>query len=1238
MKRTLLHFGVVLAALGATALSATAQDTPFVPPLNLNEVAITGSGYSAALSDDCVKWNANESDGANSHWSVESNYNYSKGIVFRFAYQAQYPETNDWLFLPDMQLDAAQYDITFDCWKNSDSYTEIVDFTLGKGKNVEAHTGDGKVDVAHVEMPKNVQGGTSVKSYSYRVSVPEGGVYNFGLQCTSERNAYYVYVGNLTITKVDPAAPETASLSVATDGLDATVTVTFPTSDVSGNSLPAGIEMTASISIEGSDMTATLTGTPGSSASADFTFPKSSTQTALCVVTYTDADGLHTSATSASEPFVVQKKPLSELPDGYTLIPDNDEGTWATFVDANDDGKTFYYNPSTSYNHIPINLTLEQDEGLWVYEFPNEGAADEWLISPVWAGSTTGALKITYGVGTYYGAASDYDVCLATSADIAALGANVIFSETDLNTGHYPEYREVFTQVTPGTQYYIAFHLKTPVREGQSTSWYTGFFRLHSESIDGTIPAAATFSEFEKDYTHAGLSFSITLPTKDVMGNDLTDSVVYADITMTDNDEPETVSGAPGAVIEKSYTELTIGKYYDFTVHTYRLDGEEKVGDRTVTATTMVEVDDTYTFKAPVMFNFGVSATFDLCTVIDANGDGTTFQNVPGDCAKIKWNSSMAMDDWLITKGIEVNDANELYTLVLKCRNSSSNYAERCELYWGTEPTIEAMTNLVFREDLTSGSISSFYKDIKFDAPCTIFLGVHGCSDANMLNLEVFEAGLVAHETAVTDPGEVTDIVADGKKSGEAVAEVSFKFPVNSYGELVEVEPDEPAEEPVEGGDPVVTVPVYERVGQPLKADLQLTAVVASATESKTVTGTPGQEVTVELAAPQGTSEITIFVQSPEYTYTPADDTNGDGVVDDSDDNAEVTVPAGQGPKTVTAVYCGLHTPRRPAVSAAPVPTDDNLGFTVTWEAVTECANEGETHLNAENLVYRLYQVDLYTDQLLPIAETSELSATVRLDQDDLGMGMRIYALTAYNGLESATEEFAAVIGQPEALPLSDFFEEGSPKGMFLLYGWADFVEPASAGAPATETNMALLIEEDQDVTFELPKFSTEGVNQGYVEFTYFAEANTPEAVITAQANGDAEATVLGTLQAAEGESGWKSVYFNYPAELLNRKAVAVKGDVSIATGQKFMLDGYEATNYAKVGLDNVSALAGASARGLEGAILLQGFAGHEVAVCTPDGRVVATVNAADDSETVAIGAGIYVVSADGFAAKVAVK
>ena len=78
------------------------------------------------------------------------------------------------------------------------------------------------------------------------------------------------------------------------------------------------------------------------------------------------------------------------------------------------------------------------------------------------------------------------------------------------------------------------------------------------------------------------------------------------------------------------------------------------------------------------------------------------------------------------------------------------------------------------------------------------------------------------------------------------MADVTFTMPATTVGAQ--------GSEDINGDD---VVDENDWVTSPLNPDLDLVAVVKSAVETKTVTGKPGQEVSVEIAAAEGVSEIT---------------------------------------------------------------------------------------------------------------------------------------------------------------------------------------------------------------------------------------------------------------------------------------------------------------------------------------------------------------------------------------------
>ncbi|MDE7120335.1 MAG: hypothetical protein K2O10_06975, partial [Muribaculaceae bacterium] len=205
--------------------------------------------------------------------------------------------------------------------------------------------------------------------------------------------------------------------------------------------------------------------------------------------------------------------------------------------------------------------------------------ADEWLITPVWAGSTTGAVRLSYKVATYTEGSADYDVCIAYTDNVDDLKNNVVFSETNLITNHYIQESEAFFGVEPNRQYYVAFHLKTPIYDHSVTSFmYFDLMDIKCEEADGLIPMPVTIGEITPDPDFAGLEFDVTLPAKTIINTDISAQTVYAEYTVN-GEKYGVISGAPGETVHQSLKPLTLGKTsLKFT--TYVLEGETRHGDR----------------------------------------------------------------------------------------------------------------------------------------------------------------------------------------------------------------------------------------------------------------------------------------------------------------------------------------------------------------------------------------------------------------------------------------------------------------------------------------------------------------------------------------------------------------------------------------------------------------------------------------------------------------------------------
>ena len=80
-------------------------------------------------------------------------------------------------------------------------------------------------------------------------------------------------------------------------------------------------------------------------------------------------------------------------------------------------------------------------------------------------------------------------------------------------------------------------------------------------------------------------------------------------------------------------------------------------------------------------------------------------------------------------------------------------------------------------------------------------------------------------------------------------------------------------------------------------------------------------------------------------------------------------------------------------------------------------------------------------------------------------------------------------------------------------------------------------------------------------------------------------------------------------------------------------------SNAVSVGQSGVDAIAGVgSIKAVSGGVEITGFEGLSAAVYTPDGRMVASEASLPASKRIALGAGIYIVSAGNVTAKVVVE
>ena len=136
-------------------------------------------------------------------------------------------------------------------------------------------------------------------------------------------------------------------------------------------------------------------------------------------------------------------------------------------------------------------------------------------------------------------------------------------------------------------------------------------------------------------------------------------------------------------------------------------------------------------------YDFNEDLTDAGWTVIDANEDGKTWQSSElGDgnkVANIMYSSTLDSDDWLISPAIRIEDAS---VYLLSMMDQGSSYGESMDIFWGTSPTIAAMTHLIVDFPMISHQqLKPAMALFEVAGDQTIYIGFHAKSKADAFRI-----------------------------------------------------------------------------------------------------------------------------------------------------------------------------------------------------------------------------------------------------------------------------------------------------------------------------------------------------------------------------------------------------------------------------------------------------------------------------------------------------------------------
>lgn len=394
-----------------------------------------------------------------------------------------------------------------------------------------------------------------------------------------------------------------------------------------------------------------------------------------------------------------------------------------TVIDANEDGKTWNFDTTTE--------TLTQRTR---YSCSSTNAGDDWLISPAITAQKDCKVIVQFNVRA--GLASWYDesaeVWAGTSPTVG--GMTVKGAESKSLPGSFQPLQFEY-EAKAGEPFYVGIHATSPA----------DYYYIY-------ISSAKVFTADRADLQIA----AITSPTK---GTNLAQENVTAKVTNTGYvtangfDIAMKIDGAD-EVVEHCNDALAVG---DTIAYTFKAKADlsatgkhsvqvfTKLADELDTDNDSLTISVKHMVPATVPYSNGFESTDNTedLTVINANGDTgssngywhvltnswfTTYTDRGSRCLGVGYNKTLDMDDWAFLEPIQVEAG---YYNLKFWYSGDDSHPEKLAVYYGSEPTVEAMTNEVvtYAPFLSPNGYAQSSSIMHFDEPQVIYIGFHGYSD-----------------------------------------------------------------------------------------------------------------------------------------------------------------------------------------------------------------------------------------------------------------------------------------------------------------------------------------------------------------------------------------------------------------------------------------------------------------------------------------------------------------------------
>lgn len=489
-------------------------------------------------------------------------------------------------------------------------------------------------------------------------------------------------------------------------------------------------------------------------------------------------------------------------------------------------------------------------------------------------------------------------------------------------------------------------------------------------------------------------------------------------------------------------------------------------------STEIVKVGKPY--EIPYVETFDSVEVVKAFTIVDANGDGTTWEGHSFRVGELAYgyNKVNKADDWAITPPIHFKKG---YTYTVKF-NSSCVYApyfEKLEVAYGKGTDPKNFT-VVMPETSIENNINSpeaRTAEIQIDEDGDYRIGFHCTSDPMMNSLIIFDMEVTAGQ-ALMAPDSVKNLKAVAGEEGDLVVTLDFDAPTTS----------------IKG----------ETLTEISKIDVMRST---DSTIVKTIENpVPGKHYTVV--------DEDAYNGNQTYTVTPYAGTAA-------------------GLEASATVYVGYDAPTEPT----DVALNDNLDGTATlsWNAPVKGQNGGV--VDSGDLTYNIVRAE--GTAIVTVKEGVTGNSYVITDVPQTGdQNILQYGVEAVN--ELGTSSIAAakplVYGSAYVAPYMEGFIASDLKGIWMTNQSGDNGYSIYNGISSDYDNWCIGFESektDEWASLTSGKIDISAVNSPKLVFTYLASPGINNTLnVTVNKNGSSNGDNIASINMAEltGEEGWRTV------------------------------------------------------------------------------------------------------------------